>query len=68
MELLRWLLSSICTTRCISMITCQECSFVVMNCYNPLTTHVPHHIETSELHCKSIDWFLYDGEQWPLMS
>ena len=21
----------------------------------------PHHIETSQLICKSIDWFLYDG-------
>ena len=36
---------------------------------NPLTTNVPHHIETSQLilHCKSIDWFLYDGEHWSLM-
>ena len=29
---------------------------------NPLTTNVPHHIETSHLQCKSIDWFLYDEE------
>ena len=30
----------------------------------PLTTNVPHHIETSQLICiaKSTDWFLYDGE------
>ena len=38
---------------------------------NPLTTNVPHHIETSQmsddLYCKSVDWFLYDGEHWLLM-
>ena len=31
---------------------------------NPLTTSVPHHIETSRLIC---DWFLYDGEHCLLM-
>ena len=51
MELLRWLLLSICTTRCISMIACEKCSFVVINCLYPLTNHVPHYIETSELIC-----------------
>ena len=33
--------------------------------FNPLTTNVTNHIETS--HCKSIDWFLYDGQDWLLM-
>ena len=36
------------------------------NIGNPLTTSVPHRTETSLL-CKSIDWFLYDGEHWSLM-
>ena len=37
---------------------------------NSLTTNVPHYIETSQLICraKSINWFLYDGEHWPLRS
>ena len=34
---------------------------------NPLTTNFPHHIEPSQLICKSIDWFLYDVEHWSLM-
>ena len=37
---------------------------------NPLTTNVPHHIETSRLICSAnqlTDWFLYDGEHWSLM-
>ena len=33
--------------------------------FNPLTTNVPNHIETSQ--CKSFDWFLYDGEHWSFM-
>ena len=32
---------------------------------NLLTSNVPLHIETSQLICESIDWFLYDGEHWP---
>ena len=32
---------------------------------NPLTTNVPHHIET--LQNKSINWLLYDGEHWSIM-
>ena len=37
---------------------------------NSLTTNVSHYIETSQLICiaKSINWFLYDGEHWPLRS
>ena len=37
---------------------------------NPLTTSVPHHVETQcnvDLQCQWIDWFLYDGEHWSLM-
>ena len=36
--------------------------------FNPLTTNLPNHIDTSQLICsKSIDWLLYDGEHWSLM-
>ena len=34
--------------------------------FNLLTTNVPYLIETN-LQCKLIDWFLYDGEHWSLM-
>ena len=35
---------------------------------NSLTTNVSHHInQSTDVQCKSIDWFLYDGEHWPLM-
>ena len=37
-----------------------------LNIFNLLTTNAPHLIETN-LQCKSIDWFLYDGEYWSLM-
>ena len=33
-----------------------------MTWVNPLMTNVPHHRETSQLICKSIDWCLYDAE------
>ena len=36
---------------------------------NPLTTDIPHHIETSQLICiaNQVTSFLYDGEHWSLM-
>ena len=37
-----------------------------LNIFNLLTTNAPHLIETN-LQCKSINWFLYDGEHWSLM-
>ena len=37
--------------------------------FNPLTTNVPHHLETSQLIWLQYDnWFLYDGKHWSLMS
>ena len=37
--------------------------------FNPLTTNVPrlHRNQSIDLQYKSLDWFLYDGEQWSLM-
>ena len=32
-------------------------------------TNVPpsYRHQSTDLHCRSIDWFLYDGERWTLM-
>ena len=36
---------------------------------NPLTTKCSqsYRNQSTDLHCKSIHWFLYDGEHWSLM-
>ena len=34
---------------------------------NALATSVPHYIETNQQICKSVDWFVHDGEHQSLM-
>ena len=37
---------------------------------NPLMINVPHHTDknqSTDLHYKTIDWFLYGGEHWSLL-